>query len=571
MWLVWLDEMVTLDATIMSTFKGIDVQSVEAKRLQTSLQAELVLRGYSTDDDPVMAEYIVVMLANQKTPDQINQELTDLIGSDYDASLTAWLWKEADKHINGAQDLATTPEDRPLLPPPAAERQLRRSRSPVARQERRRSRSPPPPYASESSREHETRQQPEEAISGRAFWQRRAEEKRRQPPPRASRELFSNAVSQATGASASDRWASDSNRSGQAFSHSQTHDSERPSINIFGRAGIPDPRAAEFVPELLRNPEVAPQSVPPALESFSQQSGSIFSRIDPMVPNNEPMPQAEASSSSTEFPAAPSETTLCRWNLKCTNPLCPYSHASPANAGPHGDENAMVLSQEVCKFGAACTNKNCTRSHVSPSIAFLDRKVASAVTNTLGGTKLVHTAEACKFQAACTNPSCAYAHFDANGNVVPCPALVALSNGMATQQQEQPSVHMRDDTNDTTITTEAPSTDSSAVDKSMLLDKALPNAPMSRPCKFGASCTRADCFFSHPPGRKVASAGSTQTPCRFGLGCTRPGCYFAHPPGYQPPTSRHTSDRLGVFGTSDDQDMERIIPESTTATPVVAE
>jgi hypothetical protein len=99
------------------------------------------------------------------------------------------------------------------------------------------------------------------------------------------------------------------------------------------------------------------------------------------------------------------------------------------------------------------------------------------------------------------------------------------------------------------------------------------------PCRFGAACTRADCFFTHPPERELpqapqapqqpasaeseqqrqqrtaALAGAAETfepspqpqgawqqqqpssptrggsaqPCRFGAACTRPDCRFAHP------------------------------------------
>ena len=52
-----------------------------------------------------------------------------------------------------------------------------------------------------------------------------------------------------------------------------------------------------------------------------------------------------------------------------------------------------------------------------------------------------------------------------------------------------------------------------------------------RPCKFGASCTRADCWFAHPE-KVLAGGGSTQKgkkPCRDGASCTRTNCWFAHP------------------------------------------
>lgn len=47
-------------------------------------------------------------------------------------------------------------------------------------------------------------------------------------------------------------------------------------------------------------------------------------------------------------------------------------------------------------------------------------------------------------------------------------------------------------------------------------------------CKFGTNCTRANCSFQHPDGK--LSSGST-TACKFGSSCTRTNCSFEHPDG----------------------------------------
>ena len=62
---------------------------------QSSIQRELAVKGYSTESDPVMAEYITIMLINSKTPEAITAELIDLIGTDYDPAFTDWLFAEA--------------------------------------------------------------------------------------------------------------------------------------------------------------------------------------------------------------------------------------------------------------------------------------------------------------------------------------------------------------------------------------------------------------------------------------------------------------------------------------------
>lgn len=63
--------------------------------LQSAIQGKLEQHGYSEAGDPVMAEYVTVMLANSKTSEQITAELSELIGPDYEASFTEWIFDSA--------------------------------------------------------------------------------------------------------------------------------------------------------------------------------------------------------------------------------------------------------------------------------------------------------------------------------------------------------------------------------------------------------------------------------------------------------------------------------------------
>lgn len=45
--------------------------------LKTAIQHELANRGWGTEPDVTMAEYITIMLINGKSEDQINSELMD--------------------------------------------------------------------------------------------------------------------------------------------------------------------------------------------------------------------------------------------------------------------------------------------------------------------------------------------------------------------------------------------------------------------------------------------------------------------------------------------------------------
>ena len=51
--------------------------SLTTPPLQTTIQNELANRGWGTEPDVTMAEYITIMLINGKSEEQINSELMD--------------------------------------------------------------------------------------------------------------------------------------------------------------------------------------------------------------------------------------------------------------------------------------------------------------------------------------------------------------------------------------------------------------------------------------------------------------------------------------------------------------
>ncbi|KAL1984210.1 hypothetical protein VTN96DRAFT_9344 [Rasamsonia emersonii] len=80
--------------------------------------------------------------------------------------------------------------------------------------------------------------------------------------------------------------------------------------------------------------------------------------------------------------------TVCRYNLRCTKKDCPYAHQSPA-----APEGILVDVTDTCPFGPACKNKKCTGRHPSPAL------------------KQAHQAEeVCRFFPHCANPHCPFKH-----------------------------------------------------------------------------------------------------------------------------------------------------------------
>ncbi|KAF4464991.1 nuclear poly(A)-binding [Fusarium albosuccineum] len=82
------------------------------------------------------------------------------------------------------------------------------------------------------------------------------------------------------------------------------------------------------------------------------------------------------------------EDTVCKYNLSCTNKDCKFAHQSPA--APPG---ASVDVNDICGFGAACKNRKCVARHPSPAA------------------RLAHQSEQdCKFFPNCQNPRCPFKH-----------------------------------------------------------------------------------------------------------------------------------------------------------------
>lgn len=84
----------------VSTHYPLMDREAVAKRLhlglfQDSIQRELAVKGWAPASDPVMAEFITIMIINSKSPEQITSELKELIGDDYDPEFTNWLFMEA--------------------------------------------------------------------------------------------------------------------------------------------------------------------------------------------------------------------------------------------------------------------------------------------------------------------------------------------------------------------------------------------------------------------------------------------------------------------------------------------
>ena len=159
------------------------------------------------------------------------------------------------------------------------------------------------------------------------------------------------------------------------------------------------PRQAPFNPAANGMPFQPPKNPKSLFERVqgkpSRQNGLSHNRPengDAMETDAHEVPTTDDPSSSMDVETSqehkdPSES-VCRFNLSCTKPDCPYVHQSPA--APPG--MAIDMAND-CSFGAACKNHKCTGKHPSPA-----KKVN------------FQAEQDCKFFPNCTNPACPFRH-----------------------------------------------------------------------------------------------------------------------------------------------------------------
>ena len=181
---------------------------------------------------------------------------------------------------------------------------------------------------------------------------------------------------------------------------------------------------AQFMPGIMQQPAINPAFQQNGAQQPNGQGRSMFDRVEPgpgrgrgrgrgsfqngaprkgstrsndtqdttMTTDTKsedgPSSSMEVEQSSQPVTAADPSTTMCHYNLRCTNKDCKYVHQSPA--APPG---TTVDMSDTCTFGAACKNAKCVGRHPSPAQI-----------------KAHQADEQCKFHPYCTNPNCPFKH-----------------------------------------------------------------------------------------------------------------------------------------------------------------
>jgi len=379
--------------------------------MQAAIQKKLVEQGYSPDDDVVMAEYVTVMLANSKTADQITTELSDLIGPEYEASFTEWIFEHAIPENYGAgastsgsgAGAATASSNTQSSPGAGQPQQLQvssiqtvgDSRESQGRFSRNTNGLPNRPPTGPRAGPGPRNGQPGVFGSAMSGLKREGDRDGYERPsrrPRMSEEGQGNGPSifERAGVKAGTAQPNNfQNMGGRNFQNGPRR--SFPGPPQFGQ-GPPEggfgPGQAPVLPP-LHIPDNFNQLPLPQQQAIQQQifqhqliaaaaAQQMFGGGSPGGPPFAPMPQAPfqpppqqmqhpaqqapppaPSPKPVVIPKAPASEELCKYGVDCRNAACGYSHPSPAATKDSG----LVLSKEVCEKNLDCADK------VNPAIA----------------------------------------------------------------------------------------------------------------------------------------------------------------------------------------------------------
>lgn len=157
--------------------------------------------------------------------------------------------------------------------------------------------------------------------------------------------------------------------------------------------------------------------------------------------------------------------TLCKFGSICQKELCPFGHPTPAN------KDAKVTILQWCVDNKECKDPTCTRAHSSPNFKPSFTSGASSGFGHATQTTSSHaplterTLEQCKFGSHCKNFRCPKRHATSS---------VMCRDGAACVRIDCSFMH-----------------------------------PLNEPCKYGVNCTNTNCAFQHPEGRQISEYGAT--------------------------------------------------------------
>ncbi|KAL5332363.1 hypothetical protein BJX70DRAFT_384356 [Aspergillus crustosus] len=406
----------------------VAVDTPLAEALSNAIQPKLVEMGWSSDSgDSALTEYVILMLVNGKTQEQIASELSnDLLGLDEGDTqaldFSRWLFEQVEifDQQNNGQGAAPSNENTVAQAIPSFDDQ-----EPAAFQQQ----------GFENGSQNIDLNMGDAGSAGdgiptgpKSMRNNRGGRGRMLSQINRSLERGDNGLHRIRDQTGSGRINShgragsrggrfNQNGSGRTFGGRQPGGAGFGNNQMGGAAGNVmnmNPNDQMHLMTLLEEQarmmaQFMPGFVSPAINPAFQQNGSQRSLSDrverPRGPRQQVgfgnrKQQADSGNGDIDMDTGLDQKTqngaqdesnsdsVCNFNIRCTRRDCPFAHQSPA-----APEGAPIDVSDPCSYGAACKNRKCTARHPSPAV------------------KSAHQAEElCRFFPHCTNPHCHFKH-----------------------------------------------------------------------------------------------------------------------------------------------------------------
>ena len=321
-----------------------------AGQLQVYVEKRLEEFDYSSGEDAKpFAEFIVVMLSNGKTQDQVNEELLDILPS-FDPQFTKLVFDEAEQLSKGiVAEKGGNQQGHDVAMPEAAAGPVRSITSNSLRDAGPLSEGRYSPYNRNKRGDGKRRGGILNGINGNM----------RRPMD----------------------------------SHIKQE-----------RAGSLQPTPAQLVwmYEQMQKPGFDPTQ-PLQPPSSKASSVPLIERIGTQfkaAPTTSPQPQYP--------PSAPTFTDLCKFDSFCARPDCKFAHSTPAAAANLG----VVLEHGLCAAELDCKDASCVKSHPSPaSLAHSEILADTTPTQDVDSNPTTNADERCTAFPRCTAKNCPYKQY----------------------------------------------------------------------------------------------------------------------------------------------------------------
>ncbi|KAG6864497.1 hypothetical protein C0991_009091 [Blastosporella zonata] len=542
---------------------GLTIGTERATALQQGIQDELMRRGYSPDADPVMAEYITIMVINNKTSSQITTELEDLIGSDFDPSFTEWLFLEASKGVIEADESQQPEPSTSELPPREASPHVPAEASPhvpveVSRRQPQQPRNNVYQQALSQALPNPTTSGQKRAASARSPSPSHPNKSRRTDLPTGPRAMTRNdggansrsLIDRIGGQNAPGRNPSAPN--GYAHDDIQSRIdnivNSSPEQNMMMAGGFPGLGGAGMDMSAM-----AGMGNPMAFQEILMNQMALMAQMTTMMnggagqfvgPGGFPMQGMPGDMGL--YPGSMNGFQVQGQGLINGNEMNGRGRGRGGSRGGRGGptrgrggSTTATVSTSASKAPESTPQMDTPASHAIPIVAPAPITLNAITPSSSAPQRLGYaiperpqSPTLCKFSTKCTNAQCRWVH--------PSPVATAESGVVLSNEACEKGKDCKD--KDCIKAHVSP-----AVLNPQPLEHITPtaapqahaNSPVS--CRFGAACTRPGCSFSHP-----TRPGANTTQCRFGAACTRAGCPFVHPEGRVLPSTFHRG--LGTTG-----------------------